>query len=237
MELASLTDMNMLEISVDKKHKDFISPIMKTIRLFAKYIVPIVLIINTISCGQGEIKNEFNKSLADKLDSVLIEDQKYRKIFFEIEGKYGVQSKERNDLGKVIREKDSINKILVTSILDNYGWLGREAVGENGSAALYLVIQHSDPATQEKYLPMMREAVRNGKALGTNLAYLEDRVALGHGRKQIYGSQLYRNDTTLIFYFAPIEDEANVNKRRASVGLNTIEDRAREFGFEYKISN
>ncbi|MBK9289300.1 MAG: hypothetical protein IPN38_16860 [Flavobacteriales bacterium] len=41
------------------------------------------------------------------------------------------------------------------------------------------MIQHSDQVTQEKYLPMMREAVKNGKAQGSSLALLEDRVALG----------------------------------------------------------
>jgi hypothetical protein len=207
---------------------------MKIIRLLTKSILLAVITINTICCGQANIKNGFDKSLAAQLDSILTEDQKYRQVLFDTEEKYGVKSKEIEDLLRIMREKDLSNKLKVTSILDKYGWLGQDVVGENGNSALYLVIQHSDSKTQQKYLPMMRHAVKNGKALAANLAYLEDRVALGQGKKQIYGSQLYRNDTTLVFYFAPIEDEANVNKRRAAVGLNTIEDRAREFGFEYK---
>lgn len=210
---------------------------MNNIKMVTKYLLLILIFTNTVSCRQSKLKvnYNFNKSLADRLDSILTQDQKYRQMLSSIEDKYGVKSKERADFWKIINTEDSINKFKVISILDKHGWLGQDVVGESGNSALYLVIQHSDLKTQEKYLPMMREAVKNGKALGSNLAYLEDRVALGNGKKQIYGSQLYRNDTTMVFYFAPIVDERNVNKRRASVGLNTIEDRAREFGFEYEI--
>jgi len=34
---------------------------------------------------------------------------------------------------------------------------------------------------------------------------------------------------------APIEDEPNVNKRRASVGLEPLEDYARHWDIEYKL--
>jgi hypothetical protein len=67
--------------------------------------------------------------------------------------------------------------------LDKYGWLGADVVGGQGNSTLFLVIQHSDQATQEKYLPMMREAVKNGKAQGSSLALLEDRAALGQRQK------------------------------------------------------
>lgn len=46
---------------------------------------------------------------------------------------------------------------------------------------------HSELAVQEKYLPMMRESVENRKAFAGNLALLEDRVDVSHGKKQIYG--------------------------------------------------
>ncbi len=39
----------------------------------------------------------------------------------------------------------------------------------------------------------MRDAVRNGKAFGRDLALLEDRVALGTGNRQKYGSQMERD--------------------------------------------
>jgi hypothetical protein len=85
-----------------------------------------------------------------------------------------------------------------------------------------MVIQHSDLKTQQKYLPMMRTAVKEGKTEARWLALLEDRVALGEGRKQIYGSQIYLNKKTNKSYVAPLEDPDNVDKRRKEVGLDPL---------------
>lgn len=165
-----------------------------------------------------------NKPLVAMLDSIYVEDQKYRQQIDGIEDKYGWESKEMQDHWKLINEKDSINLIKIKAILDQYGWLGADVVGGQGNATLFLVIQHADLATQEKYLPMMREAVKNGKALGGNLALLEDRVALRQGKRQIYGSQIGRDTETKIYYVSPLEDPDHVDKRRAEVGLGPLAD-------------
>lgn len=124
---------------------------------------------------------------------------------------------------KTINEKDSINLIKVKRVLDTRGWLGPDVIGETGNSTLFLVIQHSDIETQEKYLPMMREAVANGKAYGSSLALLEDRILLRRGKKQIYGSQISMTPENK-HYVQALEDPDNVDKRRASVGLGPIAD-------------
>ncbi len=173
--------------------------------------------------------------LTAQLDSIYIKDQKYRQMINDVEAKHGYESKEMKDLWKTINKNDSANLIQVTNILEKYGWLGADAVGEQGNATIFLVIQHADLKTQEKYLPMMRQAVKDGKAKGSELALLEDRVAMRQGKKQIYGSQISRDQQTGKYFVAPIEDEPNVNKRRAAVGLMPLEDYARHFNIEYKL--
>src|ERR1035437_3626929 len=149
--------------------------------------------------GQNEIikqnKEKAQTNLVKQLDSIFIEDQKYREQLEEFENTAALLSKEIQDkeirvIITAMRKKDSANLIKVKAILDKYGWLGADVVGAQGNSTLFLVIQHSDQATQEKYLPMMREAAKNGKASHSALALLEDRVALGQGKKQIYGSQI-----------------------------------------------
>lgn len=166
----------------------------------------------------------FNKPIVAQLDSIYLDDQKYRLQIKEIEEKFGWESKEMKDLWTIIDLKDSINLITIKAILDKEGWLGADVVGDQGNSTLFLVIQHSNQNTQEKYLPMMRNAVKNGKARGSDLALLEDRVALGQGKKQIFGSQIGQNMKTQLYYIRPIEDPDNVDKRRAEVGLDPIAD-------------
>ena len=78
-------------------------------------------------------------------------------------------------------------------------------------------------ATQEKYLPMMRDAVKSGKAKRSSLALLEDRVALKQGRKQVYGSQISWNMKTNTYYVLPLADPDAVDKRRAEMGLPPLQ--------------
>lgn len=112
-----------------------------------------------------------------------------------------------------------------------------DVIGNQGNLTLFLVIQHADLETQEEYLPMMREAVKNGNASSRNLALLEDRVALGKGEKQIYGSQVNRDQETGEYYVLPLIDPDNVDKRRADVGLGPIQDYISFWGMTWDVED
>jgi hypothetical protein len=88
------------------------------------------------------------------------EDQHIRQQYISAQKEFGYQSKQVDSLGNVMMYKDSINQVKVTEILDKYGWVGADKVGGQANQTLFLVIQHSDLKTQQKYLPMMREAVK-----------------------------------------------------------------------------
>ena len=123
---------------------------------------------------------------------------------------------------ETINEKDARNLIKIQKILDEKGWLGQDVIGGRGNMTLFLVIQHAPIEIQEKYLPMMREAVKKNNAQPSSLALLEDRIALRTGKRQIYGSQIGRNPETGEFYVSPIENPEKVDERRAKVGLGTL---------------
>jgi hypothetical protein len=192
-------------------------------------------LLEKVKENKDKTEANLNKPLAQRLDSILKEDQEGRKQLDGLAAKYGWESKEIQALWKSINLKDSLNLIKVTAILDQYGWLGPDVVGGSGNSALFLVIQHSDQKTQEKYLPMMREAVKNGKAHGSSLALLEDRVALRQGKKQIYGSQIGRDTEKNTHYVLPLEDPDNVDKRRAKVGLAPLSDYVSHWQIKWNV--
>lgn len=81
----------------------------------------------------------------------------------------------------------------------------------------------------------MREAVKKGNASSSNLALLEDRVALRQGKKQIYGTQVTKDEVTGESYVLPLEDPDNVDKRRAEVGLEKLQDYLSNFGIKWDV--
>jgi len=170
---------------------------------------------------EGYNMANINIYLVQQLDTIYHDDQDFRLLSDSIVKKYGQQSKEVLDLWQMIRQRDSINLIKVRAIIDKYGWLGSDVIGAYGNATLFLVIQHTDLSVQEKYLPIMRDAVKKGTARGSDLALLEDRVLIRNGKKQIYGSQISKYlDSSR--YVAPLEDPDNVDKRRSEVGLKPM---------------
>jgi hypothetical protein len=181
-------------------------------------------IIALVKINKEKREKNYNTALVKELEIIFEKDQKPRNDIKIIESKYGAQSKEMKAHWKMIVQYDSINLISIVNILDKYGWLGPKIIGEQGNSTLFLVIQHADITTQQKYLPMMREAVKKGNAKASSLALLEDRILLRTGKNQIYGSQIGTDPTTNLAYVLPLEDPDNVDKRRAEVGLQPIAD-------------
>jgi hypothetical protein len=181
-------------------------------------------LVTIVAANKKEKEKDLDQVLVARLDSIYHDDQDGRKSLREYEKQYGYGSQEMKDLWKDIRYKDSINLVKVIDVLETRGWLGPKEIGEEGSGVLFLVIQHSNQATQEKYLPAMQRAVKEGKASASNLALLEDRVALGQGKHQLYGSQIGRDDSTGKYYVQPLYDPDNVDKRREQMGLGPIAD-------------
>lgn len=129
---------------------------------------------------------------------------------------------------------DSTNLVQIESLIARYGWPGKSFVGATGNIAVFLVIQHSDLAIQEKYLPLLKASVADSQSMPCDLALLKDRILMRQGKKQLYGSQIARDSSNGGWKFYPIEDEKNVNARRKLMGLEPIEQYALRFGIEYK---
>jgi len=167
-------------------------------------------------------------SLAQLADTTAIKNQ--------LQAIYERDQKTRtgNDSAAFMQYIDSCNLAIIESLISKYGWPGKSFIGERGNYTVWLVIQHADLEVQEKYLPLMQESVSKNESRPVDLAYLEDRIKMRRGEKQVYGTQVTLNNTGGQEIW-PIEDEKNVNSRRAKLGLEPLEEYAKYFGIEYRL--
>lgn len=179
-------------------------------------------LLDIVKANQVKSEANLDKELTKTLEDIYDRDQDARHELGSVAKKYGKDSPEMKEQWRKINEQDSLNQVAVTKILDERGWLGADVVGKKGNQALFLVIQHADLVTQEKYLPMMRTAVKEGKAKPSSLALLEDRVLLQQGKRQIYGSQIFFDGETGVPFLQPLDDPDHVDERRAAVGLEPL---------------
>jgi|SRR6478736_6217854 len=198
------------------------------------------IIMMGMSCSHAQKNNEISTvpdyvQLRKELNEIYENDQLLRRAFEPVYLQYGKESTQFKSLAKSIHERDSVNLLRVREIIRQYGWVGYDDVGEDANGALFLVIQHSNKETRSEFLPLMREAVKNKKAVPRDLASLEDRSALENGRKQIYGTQLDRLPRTMTFFVLPLEDPDNVDKRRAAMGMEPYAEFLKSVKVEWDV--
>ena len=113
---------------------------------------------------------------------------------------------------------DRANTARMRQIITVHGWPGHAMVGEDGSRAAWLLVQHAPDDLQEQALVLLGDAVRRGDASPANLAYLTDRVRMHRGEPQLYGTQ-YRSTKDTGLQLHQVADPELLDERRASVGL------------------
>jgi hypothetical protein len=118
-------------------------------------------------------------------------------------------------------ELDAANTTRLQEIVAEYGWPDPALVGFDGAEAAFTLLQHAEYVVQKQLYPLLEAAYKSKRAAGQSYALLTDRILVKEGKPQIYGTQARPTQEWVnrepVFF--DIEDEANVDQRRAEVGL------------------
>jgi hypothetical protein len=131
---------------------------------------------------------------------------------------------------------DCDNTAWLQQQMKEIGWFDIEKYGAAADKDAWLLVQHADRSKpfQRETLAML-ESLLADKTDPKNLAYLHDRVAMGEGRPQRYGTQgQCQPDGT----WKPneSEDPAGVDARRKALGLPPIAEYALVFRDSCKVA-
>ena len=166
-------------------------------------------------------------ALRAELEAILETDQKRRLLLNKAD------EKERAALWAEQNVIDKANQTRIDEIVKTHGWPGKKEFGSKAAVAAFVVVQHSTSEMMRRYLPILRKAMENGDADKSSFALLDDRIRMIEGRPQRFGSQVQGSPNSNM-YFWQIEDEENVDKRRAEMGLEPLAEYAKRFkGLEY----
>ncbi len=193
-------------------------------------------LIAVMQKNKQEIEKHYDKNLVTQLDKIYFDDQSTRSQIRPKEEKYGRDSKEMRAFWQVILKNDSINQVKVSKILDTQGWPSKKVIGERGTSTLFFVIQHANLKTQVKYLPIITKAVESNNLPKRQYAMFYDRLVLRQGKRQVYGTQLASSKGSKKHYVLPLEDAKNVDKRRARMGLNTMQENLNRWNLTWDIA-
>ena len=205
-------------------------------------LILIFTLLLAMACSNRKKPNKTQTSIQNTEDLIAVLDTIWRTeqepitLRDSLIEKYGVESKEVQGQQEIYEKNHAINERKVKVILDKYGWPGKDIIGEQGNWTICNVIQHSDNEIRIKYLPMIRQAVKDKKLHPRFLVRTEDRIATERGDLQIYGGQMKYYPETKSFNVWPVYDPVNIDKRRAEIGLEPISEfLKRRFNFEWNL--
>jgi hypothetical protein len=167
-------------------------------------------------------KDQTPENLIAVLDKIWRTEQEPIRLRDSLMNIYGADSKQFHEQQEIYQKNHIVNERKIKYILDKYGWPTKEMIGERGNLTICNVIQHSDNSIRLKYLPLMRQAVKEEKLEPRFLGRAEDRIATERGDLQIYGTQIKYYPETKSFNVWPIYDPVNIDKKRAEIGLGPI---------------
>lgn len=193
------------------------------------FLLVIIFLFHFTGYSQNE-KVDYD-AIKNSLDEIGYKDQQYREQLDSIREIYGRNSPQMDSVWNLINIQDSLNREKVFNILDTYGWPDTSQIGIDGNLAIWAAIQHTpDLKIQEEYLPLMKEAVKNGLDK-MYLAYTIDRIAMMKSKYQTYGTQIYPYNNGYIVF--PVKDPHKVDERRKEFGLGPLAQYARRYKIEW----
>lgn len=149
------------------------------------------------------------------LEKLLDEDTNIRNLYLTTK-----DSKYLQDMKKMDIKTTEFVKKLIT----DFGFPTISRVGNRAAFHAWKLVQHSeDKMFQEKYLQLMEENIHDVNK--RDLAYLKDRVLLGKGEQQIYGTQFIKTENGK-YIPTNLWNPESVNERRKEMQLDTLEENA-----------
>lgn len=110
---------------------------------------------------------------------------------------------------EVIRDIDDKNENKIKQLIEDYGYLTKELIGEKGMFDFWLLVQHAD-----FNLELQENCLKNCDFAPSEYAHLYDRIMVNKGLEQKFGTQMNR----------PILNLEKTNKARIEIGWTTLED-------------
>jgi len=131
---------------------------------------------------------------------------------------------------KVDLKVDKTNANKLKKIVSKIGWPTISLVGKKASEGAWLLVQHAvhDLKFQKKCLALIKKAAKNNDVDIKLIPLLEDRIRVQEGKKQIYGTQFFKDDKTGESVPKPINNIKKVETLRASFGLESFEAYSRK---------
>lgn len=178
----------------------------------------------------GEFERRFEKEawLHEEIGRLHARDQYVRHLIIDIFNREQMTLEDREGFIKgttrIFDKVDTENTNGLKKILETYSWDDIAAINPELLGKAFHIVQHSnDEAFQAETLPVFKALAETGKVDQQQYALMYDRVSLGQGKAQRYGSQFECRDGAWQAKL-PLEEPDTLDERRAVMNMTTMKE-------------
>lgn len=164
--------------------------------------------------------NKTNDSLIDALNLIDKEFGLHNRVIADSIEKHQTDASLVKFYKSQLQYYDSISFSQIEKIISVYGYPTKKLAAE-ASVIPFYIIGFAPLNIREKYADVFTVAMYQGDISPKSYAFFIDKLKIAQKKKQVYGTQFYYDKQQNIIYY-PSEDPDNLNKRRESVGLESI---------------
>lgn len=121
------------------------------------------------------------------------------------------------EIGQGVLAINAANVAALLTLVPAEGWFSSKTYGQEAATGAFLIIQHSNPDLQRRFLPAIEAMVAKDEALGSEYALMYDRIAVAESRLQRYGTQMHCVGGQMVPQ--PTEAPEQLEARRAPMGF------------------
>jgi hypothetical protein len=174
-----------------------------------------------------------NPTYAFLLDSLWIEDQKYRKLATYVRDLAGYNAEidtsewEYPSIGfKEFRTRDSLIYQQTTALINKYGYPKQSEVGKRAAKGTTEILIHSmDIPAIKKYLPILEAYCKEGEGSWVFYAMLYDKLCTLEAKvPQRYAMQFIGDPNSDVLSLYRYESKEAVNEARRKIALPPLDD-------------
>ena len=126
-------------------------------------------------------------------------------------------------VGRAMIALDEKHTARLRAIFKEHGFPGFCLAGRDGAQAAHVMLLHGPShELRKETLPLVEAAVKKGELPAQAAATLTDKVLVGEGKPQIYGTHFSFVDGKLVMH--PVADPEGLDDRRARVGLQPLKE-------------
>jgi hypothetical protein len=155
------------------------------------------------------------QSLSKIILEMMKVDQDARKAAYKAQ----MAGEDASALQRIVYVVDAVHNQRIHQLISKHGYLTKKSVGAKALKAFWLLVQH-----QDFDIDLQRACLEHCGFEPKEKAYLTDRVLVGEGKKQLFGTQFTKKNGRSVP--RPIEDKKNLEKRRRQYGLGSFSEYA-----------